>query len=234
MQAGNKLKKVAILQSNYVPWKGYFDMIAAVDEFIIYDDVQFTKNDWRNRNKIKANGQVQWLTIPVRHSISDRIRDVKVSLDNWNIKHWKTLQANYGRALAFRDASDFLEELYRAPRSAYLSEINVEFIRAINSFLGIDTRVTWSSDYEYGGERSERVLALCKAAGANSYLSGPAAKSYLDLSLFEQEEITVEWMDYSGYPEYPQMSGSFDHAVSILDLIFNTGSSAGSFMKFVK
>ena len=142
MQAGNKLKKVAILQSNYVPWKGYFDMIAAVDEFIIYDDVQFTKNDWRNRNKIKANGQVQWLTIPVRHSISDRIRDVKVSLDNWNIKHWKTLQANYGRALAFRDASDFLEELYRAPRSAYLSEINVEFIRAINSFLGIDTRVT--------------------------------------------------------------------------------------------
>lgn len=234
MKRGNKLKKVAILQSNYVPWKGCFDMIAAVDEFIIYDDVQYTNRDWRNRNKIKTNGQIQWLTIPVYNSRSDTIRDVKVSLENWHVKHWKTLQTSYARAPAFRDTSGFLEELYRSQQSAYLSEINVEFIRAINSFLGIDTRITSSSDYDYGGERSERLLALCKAAGADIYLSGPAAKSYLDVSLFEQEKIKVEWMDYSGYPEYPQMDGPFEHAVSILDLIFNTGSSAGSFMKFIK
>ena len=228
------MKKIAILQSNYIPWKGYFDIIAAVDEFIIYDDVQFTKNDWRNRNKIKASGQVQWLTIPVRHSISDRICDVKVSFSDWNVKHWKTLQMSYGRAAAFRDTADFVGELYRSPRSTYLSEINAEFIRAICSFLGIETRITRSSDYRYGGARTEKLLTLCKAAGANCYLSGPAAKSYLDESLFEQENIKVEWMDYSDYPEYPQMGGPFEHGVSILDLIFNTGSSAGSFMKFVK
>lgn len=226
------MKKVAILQSNYIPWKGYFDMIASVDEFIIYDDVQFTKNDWRNRNRIKINGQIQWLSIPVHHSISNRICDVKVSLDNWNIKHWKTLQASYGRAAAFREASGFLEELYQSPLSPYLSEINVAFIRAINKFLGIDTLITWSSDYTYSGERSEKVLALCKAAGADSYLSGPAAKCYLDVSLFEQEKIKVEWMDYSGYPEYQQMGGKFDHAVSILDLVLNTGVAAKSFMKY--
>lgn len=228
------MKKVAILQSNYIPWKGYFDIIAAVDEFIVYDDVQYTKNDWRNRNKIKVNGQVQWLTIPVRHSVSDKICDVKVSFDNWHVKHWKTLQINYGRAAAFRETAEFVEELYRSPRSVYLSEINVDFIRSINRFLGIDTMMTQSSDYHCSGERSERLVALCKAAGADCYLSGPAAKSYLDVSLFEKEKITVEWMDYSGYPEYPQMEGPFEHGVSILDLIFNTGSSAGSFMKFVK
>lgn len=228
------MKKIAILQSNYIPWKGYFDIIAAVDEFIVYDGVQFTKNDWRNRNKIKANGQVQWLTIPVRHSISDKICDVKVSFDGWNVKHWKTLQNCYGRASAFQSSSEYFEALYRSSKSAFLSEINVDFIRSINSFLGIDTLITQSSDYDYSGERSERLVALCKAAGADCYLSGPAAKSYLDESLFAQEKIAVEWMDYSGYPEYPQMDGSFEHGVSILDLIFNTGSSAGSFMKFVK
>ncbi|OQW38546.1 MAG: hypothetical protein A4S08_09170 [Proteobacteria bacterium SG_bin4] len=228
------MKKVAILQSNYIPWKGYFDIIAAVDEFIIYDDVQFTTRDWRNRNKIKVNGQSQWLTIPVNQSRSDRICDVKVTFSDWNVKHWKTLQMNYGRAAAFRDTAEFVGELYQSARSAYLSEINAEFIRAICSFLGIETRITRSSDYRYGGARTEKLLTLCKAAGANCYLSGPAAKSYLDESLFEQENIKVEWMDYSDYPEYPQMDGPFEHGVSILDLIFNTGRSAGSFMKFVK
>lgn len=228
------MKKVAILQSNYIPWKGYFDIIAAVDEFIIYDDVQFTPRDWRNRNKIKVNGQLQWLTIPVYHSRSDRICDVKVSFDDWNVKHWRTLQMSYARAPAFRDTSEFVEELYRSPRSAYLSQINVEFIRAISDFLGINTRITHSSEYSYGGDKSEKLLTLCKAAGADCYLSGPAAKSYLDIPLFNQENMTVEWMDYSDYPEYRQTGGEFVHGVSILDLIFNTGSLACSYMKFVK
>lgn len=228
------MRKVAILQSNYIPWKGYFDIIAAVDEFILYDDVQFTTRDWRNRNKIKVNGQLQWLTIPVNHSRSDRICDVKVSFGDWNIKHWKTLQMSYGRASAFRDTAEFVGEMYQSARSAYLSEINAEFIRAISNFLGIGTRITRSSDYSYGGDKSEKLLALCKAAGADCYLSGPAARSYLDESLFEKENIKVEWMDYSGYPEYTQVGSPFEHGVSILDLIFNTGNSAGSFMKFVK
>lgn len=228
------MKKVAILQSNYIPWKGYFDIIASVDEFIIYDDVQFTPRDWRNRNKIKINGQLQWLTIPVYHTRSDRICDVKVSFDDWNAKHWRTLKMSYGRAPAFQETLEFVEELYRSPRSAYLSQINLEFIQAISGFLGINTRITHSSDYSYGGDKSEKLLTLCKAAGADRYLSGPAAKSYLDVTLFDQEKIAVEWMDYSGYPEYPQTGGAFEHGVSILDLIFNTGSLAPSYMKFMK
>ena len=141
---------------------------------------------------------------------------------------------SYGRAPAFQETSEFVEELYRSPRSAYLSQINLEFIQAISGFLGIDTRITHSSDYSYGGDKSEKLLTLCKAAGADRYLSGPAAKSYLDVTLFEKEKIAVEWMDYSDYPEYPQAGGAFEHGVSILDLIFNTGSLAPSYMKFMK
>lgn len=224
-------KRVAILQSNYIPWKGYFDMIAAVDEFILYDDVQFTKNDWRNRNKIKTREGVQWLTIPVFHKLDDRIRDVKVSQANWHDKHWKTIQQNYGKAHAFRETGEFLADLYARATSPFISEINHLFIVEICRFLGIRTNITWSSDYEYAGDRSSRVLSLCQAAGAATYLSGPSAQSYLEVDLFKSAGVEVEWMDYSGYPVYPQLHGEFDHGVSIVDLMLNAGREATGLMK---
>ncbi len=224
-------KRVAILQSNYIPWKGYFDMIAAVDEFILYDDVQFTKNDWRNRNKIKTRDGLQWLTIPVFHTLDDLIRDVKVSQPNWRGKHWKTIQQNYRKASAFGIAGEFLADLYARAESPFISEINHLFIVEICRFLGITTAITRSSDYQYGGDRSARVLSLCQAAGAASYLSGPAAQAYLDLGLFKSAGVAVEWMDYSGYPSYPQLYGEFDHGVSIVDLMMNAGREAPSLMK---
>lgn len=226
------MKKVAILQSNYIPWKGYFDIIAAVDEFILYDDVQFTKNDWRNRNKIKTPSGTQWLSIPVHHSLSDMIKDVKATQNNWNTKHWKTLQQNYNKAAAYAETRDFIEQVYGQIHTPYLSEINYHFITAICTYLGITTTITRSSDYSYGGDKSERVLSLCQAAGATSYLSGPAAQNYLDLDLFHKEGISVKWADYGNYREYPQLFPPFEHSVSIIDLLFNVGADARHYLKY--
>ena len=126
------MKKLAILQSNYIPWKGYFDMINMVDEFIIYDCVQYTKNDWRNRNKIKTLNGVQWITIPVEQKeLSQKICDTKVCLPNWNKKHWQTIVTNYSKAPYFKAYKSVLEQLYLETDTLYLSEINVKFIKDI-------------------------------------------------------------------------------------------------------
>lgn len=229
----DKTKRVAIIQSNYIPWKGYFDIIASVDELVLYDDAQFTKNDWRNRNRIKTPSGVQWISIPVHGSTSKRIRDVTVSRSKWNEKHWKVLQANYAKAGAFRESGPVFEEVLRGMDTAYLSEINHRLIERISRYLGIDTKISRSSDYHYdcSADRSGRVLSLCQSAGGCVYVSGPTAKEYLDTNLFREAGVEVEWMDYSGYPEYPQLFPPFEHAVTVLDLIFNVGPNARTFMK---
>lgn len=229
------MKKIAILQSNYIPWKGYFDLINMVDEFIFYDEVQYTKNDWRNRNKLKTSQGMQWITIPVRQDgLEQKIKDTKVSNKNWNIKHWRTIQQNYSKSKYFSDYKDIFEELYLGSNEEYLSEINYKFISAINTILGIQTKIRWSSEFELLEGQTEKLLGICKQSGATTYLSGPAAKGYFDEELAKQEGIEVEWMDYSGYPEYNQLHPPFEHGVSVLDLIFNEGPNAKNFMKSFK
>lgn len=226
------MKKVAILQSNYIPWKGYFDLIAAVDEFILYDDMQFTKNDWRNRNQIKTPNGVQWLTVPVGQDIRRRIRDVSLT-DGWQVKHWKTLEANYRRAACFETVAEWLRPLYLETSYSHLTQLNSSLIKAICSFLGIRTRITCSWDYQLSEGKTERLVDLCKQAGASDYLSGPAAKGYLQAELFEARAVDLHWFEYSGYPEYPQLWGPFEHGVSILDLLFNCGTESANYMKHV-
>ena len=226
------MKKVAILQSNYIPWKGYFDLINMVDEFILYDEVQYTKNDWRNRNKIKTPQGIQWLTIPVRQeSLDQKIKDTKISDKKWNIKHWRTISQNYSKAKYFKDYKDIFEELYLTCDEEYLSEINYKFITTINEILGIKTKLRWSSEFELVDGQTEKLLGICKDCNADIYLSGPAAKDYFNEDLAKQENIKVEWMDYSGYKEYEQLNPPFEHGVTILDLIFNEGDRAKEFMK---
>ena len=226
------MKKIAILQSNYIPWKGYFDLINMVDEFIFYDEVQYTKNDWRNRNKIKTPQGIQWLTIPVRQeSLDQKIKDTKISDKKWNIKHWRTISQNYSKAKYFKDYKDIFEELYLTCDEEYLSEINYKFITTINEILGIKTKLRWSSEFELVDGQTEKLLGICKDCNADIYLSGPAAKDYFDEELAKQENIKVEWMDYSGYKEYEQLNPPFEHGVTILDLIFNKGDRAKEFMK---
>lgn len=229
------LKKIAILQSNYIPWKGYFDLINMVDEFIIFDQVQYTKNDWRNRNQIKTKQGIQWLTIPVRHKESDqKIVDTKVSDLKWNTKHWRTIQQSYSKAPYFKEYKDIFEEFYLNNTEEYLSQINFQLIKIINQILGIKTVIKWSSDFDLVEGQTEKLLGICKQAGADIYLSGPAAKDYFDEKLADQEGIQVEWMDYSGYPEYNQLHEPFEHGVTILDLIFNEGPNATKYMKSFK
>lgn len=226
------MKKVAILQSNYIPWKGYFDMIAAVDEFILYDDMQFTKNDWRNRNQLKTPQGVQWITIPVGQNINRRIRDVTFDA-RWQSKHWKMLQGNYGRAPCFSEIATWLEPLYLNETYSQLSQLNRRFIEAICQYLGIKTAITNSWDYALAEGKTERIVDLCLQAGATEYISGPAAKDYVKEQLFEDAGIKLQWFDYAGYPEYPQLWGEFAHGVTILDLLFNCGKDARRYMKYV-
>ena len=221
-------KRIAILQSNYIPWKGYFDMINMVDEFILFDDVQYTRRDWRNRNKIKTPQGLQWLTIPVevRGKYFQKIKDTKISDPNWNRAHWQAIRQNYTRAQYFSEHGDFFETLYQSATQSYLSEVNHHFLLAICQLLGVHTQITRSMDYGVIDDKTERLVDLCKKAGATSYLSGPAAKSYINPDLFSIEGIDLEYMDYSGYPEYQQLYPPFKHGVSIVDLIFNTGANA--------
>lgn len=229
------MKKIAILQSNYIPWKGYFDLINMVDEFIFYDEVQYTKNDWRNRNKLKTFQGIKWVTIPVRQeNLEQKIKDTTIADKKWNIKHWRTISQNYSKSKYFKDYKDIFEELYLTCDEEYLSKINYKFITTINEILGIKTKLRWSSEFELVDGQTEKLLCICKDCNADIYLSGPAAKDYFNEELAKKENIQVEWMDYSGYKEYEQLYPPFEHGVSILDLIFNEGCRAKEFMKSFK
>jgi len=233
MDSVKKHKKIAILQSNYIPWKGYFDLMRAVDEFIIYDEVQYTKNDWRNRNIIKTiNGPV-WLSIPVNTSgkFKQRIIDAEITDPKWAIKHWKTISMSYSRANYFKIYKDIFEDLYLRSDDKYLSHINLKFIKVICNILGINTRITNSSDYSLSEGKNEKLVGICLQAGAAEYYSGPAACDYIDSNIFEKNGIKLKFVNYDGYREYNQLFPPFEHKVSIIDLIFNEGAEAAKYMK---
>jgi len=221
-------KKLAAVQSSYLPWKGYFDLIHAVDEFVLFDDAQYTRRDWRNRNRIKTCDGPLWLTIPVMtrgHYLSP-IRCITVSDPGWAERHWKTIENAYARAPHFRTYAGRLSALYHETRRERLSEINRAFIEALCHVLGIRSRLSWSMDYRMGEGRTQRLVALCEQAGADCYVSGPSARAYLDEEMFQRAGITLQFFDYSGYPEYEQLHPPFDHHVSVLDLLFSVGPDA--------
>jgi len=220
-------KRVAVLQSNYVPWKGYFDIVRDVDLFIFYDDRQFTKNDWRNRNQIKAASGPEWLTIPVGDAIDRLICDVAIANPAWQAKHWRTLQQNYGRCPHFARYRAYFEEVYLGRRWTNLSELNQTLIRHIaREFLGLRTEFADSRDYATRGQKLDRLLDLVVQSGATTYVSGPSAKDYIVPERFNEDGIDLVWKDYAGYPPYPQRFPPFEHRVSILDLLFNCGPEA--------
>ncbi|MDD2882870.1 MAG: WbqC family protein [Rhodoferax sp.] len=230
-----ELKKVAILQSNYIPWKGYFDMIAAVDEFILYDDMQYTRRDWRNRNQIKTAQGVQWLTVPVlvKGKYHQKIRDTEIDGADWAAAHWKALAQNYRRAPCFAEIAGWLEPLYMGESYSHLSQLNRRFIEAICNYLGIRTTLTNSWDYTLLDGKTERLADLCTQARGTEYISGPAARDYIEEQVFSDMDIKLTWFDYTGFPEYSQLWGEFTHGVSILDLLFNCGKESHRYMRNV-
>ena len=229
------MKKIAILQSSYIPWKGYFDLIASVDEFIIYDDMQFTKRDWRNRNKIKTSSGVQWLTVPVqvKGRFFQSIRETKIVTDGWNLAHWKSIEMNYKRSPYFNEIAAFIEPIYTGASFETISDLNFKFISVICDYLEIKTKVSMSWDYDLVEGKTEKLASLCKQAKASEYVSGPAAKSYVDETVFTDLDIEVTWFNYEDYPEYQQLWGEFTHGVTILDLLFNCGKDSPRYMRYV-
>jgi hypothetical protein len=226
-------KTIAVVQSNYIPWKGYFDLINSVDEFILYDDVQYTSRDWRNRNTIKSADGLIWLTIPVqvKGKYFQKIKDTVVADNKWARDHWRSIVHNYSKSSHFSEYRELFQQLYLGPEDKFLSQINYRFITAICRILGISTTISWSMDYHLAGEKTERLVTLCQQAEATNYVSGPAAKTYLDEELFRRQGIALSYMDYSGYREYKQIYPPFESHVSIIDLIFNEGPDAARYMK---
>lgn len=221
---------VAVCQSNYIPWKGYFDLIQRADYFVFYDTVQYTKNDWRNRNKILTANGPQWLTVPVQHRfLEQKINQTEVAGNLWQAKHWKTLQQHYGKAPFFDRYAADLANIYQQ-NWHLLSDLNQALIKWVCQQLGIATVMIKAEELRLHGDRNQKLVDICQAFNAKCYLSGPSAAQYLDNALFAQHGITVQWMTYAHYLPYPQLHQPFEHAVTVLDLLFNTGPQAMSYI----
>jgi len=219
--------KLAVLQSNYIPWKGYFDIIHDVDLFLFYDEVQYTKNDWRNRNRIYTQTGVQWLTVPVSAGLDVSIDQAAIVPDRWQMKHYQSLLTSYAKAPFFQYYRDFLEFVYLESKWEKISDINQFLIKKISSeFLKIPTRFDSSRNFASSGSGHQKLLSLIQSTGAAVYVSGPAAKSYIHAEDYQKAGIQLIWKDYSNYPEYRQLFQPFEHHISILDLLFNTGADA--------
>ena len=224
---------VGIVQSNYIPWRGYFDLIAACDIFVLYDDMQYTRRDWRNRNKIKTSAGLQWLTIPVKvkGKYNQKISDVEIQGERWQTDHWKTITYSYGKSVYFQEIQDLLGPIFLKSDFVYLSDFNLKLIKAICCYLGIKTKIVKSSDFIITGRKSETLASICDQLGAKTYLSGPTAKDYLEEKVFNNLSVNVNWFSYSDYKVYNQLWGEFEPQVSIIDLLFNCGLKSRNFIK---
>ncbi len=223
--------KVAILQSNYIPWKGYFDIIHDVDLFVFYDCVQFTPRDWRSRNKIKTPTGPQWITVPVGNDRNRLIHEVRIADPEWQAKHWQTIRQHYAKCVHFERYREWLEHVYVGTTWESLSDLNQATITHIaRDLLGLKARFEDSRVYAAEGQKTDRLLDILIKAGATSYLSGPAARDYIDADRFRDSGIELLWKDYAGYPEYPQRHDPFEHGVSVLDLLFNCGPDAPAYI----
>ena len=226
--------KAVILQPSYIPWRGYFHQIHKADVFIFYDDVQFDKHGWRNRNRVKTHQGTQWLTIPV-HGRGAPVQHTPInqvlidSRQPWNRKHWMTLEQSYSKAPYFKSYAGWLEAMYQDPPSL-LADFTISLTVEISRQIGIQhTRFLRSSSLEALGTKTERLLHILTQLGADHYISGPSARSYLDENAFATAGITLEYMEYN-YPVYEQLYPPYDPQVSILDLMFMTGPDALAYM----
>jgi hypothetical protein len=223
---------LGMIQSNYIPWRGYFDFIKSSDVFVIYDDVQYTAKDWRNRNIVKTATGPTWVTVPVAHSLSSpkTILESCILYDrDWARKHVGTVTSAYARAPFFkRYAQGYFDLLHS--KFETISQLNVALIRWAMDILEIKTPILFSTDFNPTGVRTDRILDIVAKIGAKQYLVGPSAQSYIEVDKFKAAGIDLEFKTYS-YPEYPQLHGKFDPRISIIDLIFNCGPTSANYIK---
>jgi len=226
--------KCVILQPSYIPWRGYFHQIQKADLFVFYDDVQYDDRGWRNRNRVKTEQGTRWLTIPVFSQgvqvTRTPIRDVRISWERpWARKHWETIRHSYSRAPHFARYSPLLADFF-SRRGDNLADFTIELTIALAWELGLTkTRFLRSSSLAVSGEKTDRLLALLAAVGANHYISGPSARGYIEEGKVAAAGVTLEYMSYD-YPEYEQLHPPYDPQVSILDLLFMQGAEAGEYV----
>lgn len=222
--------RVGMIQSNYIPWQGYFDFIDDVDLFVFYDDVQYTSKDWRNRNKIKIHDGPAWLTVPVIHDRETLIQNAEIDYrTRWIEKHIKTIRLAYQKAPFFEEMGDvFFDVLNKRFRT--ISELNIATCCWVMEQLGIKTQIRMSAEFNISGNKFDRPLEILKKIGAKTYLSGPVARDYTDKEKFKAAGIGLEYKSYE-YKEYPQLHGEFIPHMSVLDLLFNCGKEAREHLK---
>lgn len=225
------MKKIAILQSNYIPWKGVFDMMNKVDVFVFFEDVDFTKRDWRTRNKIKTPEGEVWLSIPVKKSSrGTKIYEIEISQEtNWQEKHYQTIVQYYKKAKFFSEYKWLLDKIYLGKKWENLSEFNIYVNTLIARELGIKTEFINSKDLETNGTKDDKLIEIIKKLDGDFYLSGPAAKDYIVNEKFKKEKIELAYIEYK-YLEYTQLYGEFNHYITILDVLFNCGKEAPKYI----
>ena len=224
--------KVGIIQSNFLPWRGYFDFIREVDLFILEDDLQYTKGDWRNRNRIKTPRGSEWITVPVNYKRTEQLIE-ETSIDYstpWARKMLNRIRESYRTAPCFEPYFSELSDTLLKP-FASISELNVSLIHWVCRRLEIGTPITFSREYHPSGTKTERVISILRQVDADTYLSGPSGKNYIVPELFEQAGIRLEYKEYN-YPEYEQLYPPFDPSVSVLDLLFMKGADAKFYLEF--
>jgi hypothetical protein len=226
---------VAILQPSYIPWRGYFHQIALSDLFIFYDDVQYDKHGWRNRNRIKTSSGSRWLTIPV-HSSGNVVEEIPINqirIDwqkNWAESHWQILNQVYKTAPFFSQYYPLISGFYHS-KPDLLADFTIQTTIELAGEIGINqTRFMRSSEIpQVTGKKTDRLIQILKSVGATGYISGPSARDYIEQEKFDAAGIPIEYMNYD-YREYPQLFPPYDPQVSILDLLIMTGSEALSYI----
>lgn len=225
------MRTIAVLQPSYLPWIGYFDQIIRSDYFIFLDDVAYTKNDWRNRNRIKSSNGPLWLTVPVsaKHRITNNllIKDVHIADTTILTKHLKSIALNYKKAEYFNEFFPLLEHTF-TQKWKLLTDLNIAFVDLIIKYLAIKNKKFYRSSeliLEPYATSTERLVAICKKFEVTDYLTGDSANSYLDTTLFKKNGIAVTYQHYQ-HPVYTQLWGEFVPYLSVIDLLFNEGKNS--------
>ena len=226
-------KTVVILQPSFIPWLGFFDQINRADTFVFLDDVQYTKQDWRNRNRIKSsNGGLTYLTVPIQKApLKSSIKEIKINyLRGWQKKIIRTLEYNYRKAPYFSEIMELVSEEILRPHT-FLWELNISLIKKITTYLELsETLFIKSSDLPINSNSpTERLIKLLLHLKATHYTTGDAAKGYLSEELFNSNGLSLEYQNYQ-HPIYPQLWGEFSSHLTILDLLFNAGKESRSIL----
>lgn len=216
---------VTIHQPQYLPWLGYFDKIDKSDIFVILDNVQYKKNEWQNRNRIKTANGWQWLSVPVLYKFPQKINQVRINNRvDWRRKHLNALSINYGKSPYLNEYRSFLEDTF-LKEWEYLVDINIYFLESFIQTMGIDTKTLLASKLSLREDPTYRLIDICKEAGADTYLAGKDGRNYMDIEIFEKENINIIFQDFQ-HPTYNQLFGNFEPNMSVIDLLFNYGEES--------